>query len=59
MSKTVSDTLWTVPLVLVGLVVLLGTIRLVVSNWSYVFLTIAIAVGGYYIYNQYLSDRQK
>jgi hypothetical protein len=57
-SKTVSDTLWTVPLVLVGLVVLLGILRLVISNWSYVFLIAVVAIGGYYI-KQSLSAERK
>ncbi len=58
MSKSVSETLWTVPLVLVGLVVLLGILRLVISNWSYLFLTIVVAVGGYYILQAVSSDRK-
>jgi hypothetical protein len=57
-SKTLSDTLWSVPLVLVGLVVLLGVLRLVLSNWSYVFLVAVVAIGGYYIRQGLLAERK-
>ncbi len=57
-SKTLSDTLWTVPLALVGLVVLLGILRLVLSNWSYIFLIAVVAIGGYYIRQALLAERK-
>jgi hypothetical protein len=57
-TKTLSDTLWSVPLVLVGLVVLLGVLRLVLSNWSYVFLVAVVVIGGYYIRQGLLAERK-
>jgi hypothetical protein len=53
MSKpTLIENLSTVALVIVGLLVVLGTIRLVLSHWSYALLTVAVLVAAYYIYTQ-------
>jgi hypothetical protein len=57
-SKTLSDTLWSVPLVLVALVVLLGILRLVLSNWSYVFLIAVVVIGGYYVKQALMAERK-
>ena len=43
---------------LVGLVVLLGILRLAISNWSYVFLTIVVAIGAYYIKQSLVNQRK-
>jgi len=58
MSRSASETFWSVPLVLVGLVVLLGILRLAISNWSYVFLTIVVAIGAYYIKQSLVNQRK-
>ena len=47
-----ADRIWGTVLILVGLLVLLGSIRLVMENWSYSFLLAAALGAVLYIFKQ-------
>ena len=50
MERQIANNLSTVVLVIVALLVLGGTIRLVLSHWSYMFLVLSLLGAAYYIF---------